>query len=771
VNEKVNSTVKPMRLLQAVFFFSGFSSLIYQVGWQRLLSLHYGVGAISIALIVSIYMFGLGVGALLGGLLTERTGKRILLYFVVELLIGCFGLLSIPLLEFLGSHTAGSSFILSFLYMSLFLCIPTLLMGVTLPLLTKIFNAQILDFVRTVSLLYFINTIGAATGSLFASYVLISLFGLDIAIYFAAAVNFVLAALIFLSRSACAGQTQQRPHRLQDVQADLLGKSAYCFVFITGFLAIGYEIAWFRIVEVLVKASAYAFSTVLSIYLFGIAFGSLAMGRYLQKRPHAERKDLLFVLQFLIGISVMTIFISYRNLTWYTAFGNFTLASFLCDVHPPLVDVPFPIVVGRWYCMADIVIWPVVFVLLPTMLMGACFPLISALALADADKEAATVGTVFFFNIAGNVLGGIVTGFALLPLLRTEVTLLAFSSVGLLFGLFVSKFAGRNLRAAEKVAFVVILLIADLTAFPKKGELYKTIHTFPWENPSVYLEEGADGVVVTGVSGEEVSNYINGLGHGRRPQPLFTYEAVEAMSFAQSVDNVLIIGFGTGTISEAVLKSDDVRKVTVVELSKTLMKNLNKIPIFNLILGDSRLNLVIDDGRRFLLRTNEKFDLILTDPLRATTAYSNNVYSQQFYRLAGEHLNPGGVLMVGIYEHDKAINNVMRKTLASAFEHVRAYTFFALASNQPLERNAERRQRLVNAFDADMRKSLLSDRLLDFAAAEIRPEQTMKPKEIYLGDRQYIEEAASRYPINEDYKPVCEYYIGLKIRQGLTGGE
>ena len=187
-------------LLSFVFFFSGFASLIYQVVWQRLLTLYYGVGEISITLIVSVYMLGLGLGSLFGGYLAERIRDRIVVYFIIELLIGGFGLFSLPFVDFLGRATAGASYQLTFFYVFLFLCIPTFLMGITLPLLTKIFNSVIGDFLNTISFLYFINTVGAGAGALFASYVIISFFGLDTAVYFAVAINLALAVMILISQ-------------------------------------------------------------------------------------------------------------------------------------------------------------------------------------------------------------------------------------------------------------------------------------------------------------------------------------------------------------------------------------------------------------------------------------------------------------------------------------------------------------------------------------------------------------------------------------------
>ncbi len=763
---------KPTTLLALVFFFSGFSTLIYQVAWQRLLSLHYGVGAVSITLIVSIYMFGLGLGALLGGLLAERFENRICLYSLIELLIGCFGLVSIWFLDYLARLSAGAGYVFSLLYMSLFLCLPTLLMGTTLPLLTKIFNRLVHNFFRTVSVLYFVNTIGAALGTLFAGYVLISLFGLDTAVYFAAAVNFILAAVIFsLSRVPLGGQNRPsspgpRPSAIENRQ--ILGRVAYAIVFVTGFLAIGYEIIWLRVISVLVKASPYAFSSVLSVYLFGIAIGSFWMGRSLRKRKLKADGNFFFLLQFLIAAGVMVTFAGYYYLTRYTFLSYYTQVSFACPVHPPLISTGS--VLTDLHCSLDIFAWPVLFVLVPTILMGAGFPLISSLALSRRDKEGSTIASVYFFNVTGNILGGIVTGFVLLPALGTEPTVTIFVSVGILFGLAVTRMGGRKLPAAERIALVAAMLLTAVIFLPRKGRLYETMHTRPAEQFNTYIEEGKQGIVVTYRYGGMVVNYINGLAHGMRPQPLFNYETIEAASFAPKVENVLIIGFGTGAVTETVLKLGDVKKVTLVEISGALIKNLRKIPEIDGILSDTRIETVIDDGRRYLLVTPKRFDLILTDPLRATTAYSNNLYSRDFYELAKGRLNLGGVIMVGIYEHSDTLNRIMYRTLLSAFTHIRAYRFFCLASDEPLERNSERQNRLLASFGPGMRKMLSSGALLDFSEVPPRPDASPKPQQIYLGDEKYIEKLTDGYPINRDNKPVCEYYIGLLIRKLLRGG-
>ena len=736
--------------LAFIFFFSGFASLMYQIAWQRLLTLYYGVGTISITLIVSVYMFGLGVGALIGGTLAERIHDKLRLYFLVQLLLAVFGFVSLPFLDFLGRLTAGSNYVISLWYMGSFLILPTTLMGMTLPLVTKIFMRFAKDLLSTVSYLYFLNSIGAACGALFASYVFISFFGLHAAVYCAAAIDIVLAVLIlrvhFLPMPEARYQYALRLGHPHADNGTVLGRLAYPVVLITGFLAIGYEIVWLRVVGVLVKASPYAFSTVLAVYLVGIGVGSFGVARLWPRQTVVGKRNLFFLLQFLIGLYVATTFIGYYYLTTFTPLGGITRASFSTLLHPPFI-VPSVVSLGQFlsdtFVIIDVFFWPFVFAFVPTVLMGASFPLIAHLSQVETHEEGKTVGRVYFFNIVGNVLGGILTGFILLPIMGTAPTLLVFSAVGVLFGLFVTRMAGRPLKIRWRVGAAVTLLVLIVALFPKGDRLYETMHDSPGEGFTTFIEEGRDGVVVTQQKQDTIYNYINGLGHGGRPGYGFYYEAIEGLSFARQVENVLIIGFGTGSTTEMMLKMNGVRKVTIVELNAALLRNLEKMPLFRELLHDDRVEVIIDDGRRWLLRTDERFDLIQIDALRATTAYSNNLYSRQFFQLAARHLNEGGVFMVWMDEF-----RVIPKTILAAFDHLRVYDFFCLASNVPFVRNDEVRREL----------------LADFSPAERLKIATQGE---YIGDERFIEEITVGYDVNEDWKPVTEYYLGLRMENSF----
>lgn len=742
--------------LGVIFFFSGISCLIYQVTWQRLLTVYYGVGMVSVTLIVSIYMFGLGLGALLGGYCTERIKNRIVLYCLVELAIGILGIISFPMLQFLGQHTAGSPYWIAGCYQFLFLSLPTILMGMTLPILTKIFNHILSNFVKTVSTLYFINTLGAAFGAIAGSYILISFLGIDTAIYAAAGINLLLALFIFSLRNAA--WDKERPQKnYTDSFLDKTKESKnkfYWFVFITGFLAIGYEIVWFRIITVLVKPSAYTFSSVLAVYLFGIALGSLFMGRMMERFPSMNKKKLFFGLQVMIAASVAGLLLFYYYVTLHTSFSFLTKFSFEIPVHPPpgifFENIRVSSLKGflnLLFWAGDIFLWSAFFMLIPTFFMGASFPLISALALEEANQEARTIGRIYFFNILGNVMGGLITGFMLLPVLGTEPTLVVFILIGGGFAIGLTT-QQQKLTSLKKAGFILGIVMI-LIFFPKKGQLYPLMHTPPGPDYQTYFEEGKEGVVMTYQKDATVINYINGHSHGGRPGYTFYAHVIQAAAVAPSVENVLVIGYGTGSITEAVLKIPGVQKVTVVEINQTLTRNFKKMPLFQNLLSDSRLEMVFDDGRRFLLRQSKKFDLIFMSPLRTTTAYANNLYSQQFFELARNHLKPEGILMAWTDELE-----VMSHTLASVFPNIRLYIFgpegFFLASSRPM---THKNPMLVGAA-----MSLFStNEQLGIAATTSRLQLLEGPR--FLN---YVK----NFPVNQDWKPIGEYYIGLqRIKQ------
>lgn len=725
-------------MLSILFFFSGFSALLQEVAWERLLSLYYGTGPNSSTLIVSIFMLGLGLGAVLGGRVAENSGSRIKAYLAIECLLGTFAIVSLPLLEFLGRSTAGADHTVTTVSLFLFLCVPTTLMGMTLPILTKFLTDLTGNFLPSISLLYFANTVGAAVGAVFASFVSISFFGIDTTLYIAAAVNFALGLVIWAAGKRFREEPPDKAES-DSVALEMSARAAHILVLVTGFLAISYQIIWFRLIGILVKASPYAFSTVLSVYLVGIGLGSYSV-RALSRR-NISRRTLFFATQGFLGLYALGSTTCYYMLTKHTPLRKLTWLSFSRELHPAF-DTKFDDIasaLSSLYSLLDVLLWPLYFVLVPALLIGAGFPLIAGLARRRSGREGETTGRVYFLTTVGNVAGGLVTGYYLLPTLGTERSILILGLVGLTLGS--SVLAGSSRRARATCLSLFALLAVAF--FPTKGALYDLIHSFGGPPVSSrFINEGRHGVVVTDVLDDGMRQYIGGLRNGHRPLAGYYFMVIEAMAQAKSVDKVLLIGLGTGSVLEGVLRDPNVKEVRLVEINEAVLENLRKVPLCQASLADPRLTVVVDDGRRQLLRDPALYDLILMDPLRGTTAYSNNLYSFEFFQLVSRRLKPGGVLKVWLPSGE-----VFPKTLIEAFPYVRRYEKFYLACNDGFSPNPKRRERLFE----------IHGKVWD----AINAESSFR----FLADQVELRRNLVGHPINKDWKPRGEYYLGLLAKK------
>lgn len=193
-----HNSLSMLRNLALIFFLSGFSALIYQTAWQRVLFTNIGVDLTSITVIISVFMAGLGVGAFFGGRIADQYPKHVLIAFCIfEMGIGLFGLISIHTIHTIQDFFSNSGILAtSAIYFTLLL-FPTFLMGATLPLLTAFFNRYFRNIGQSIGILYFFNTLGAAIGALTTGYFLFGELGILVTTYVAAVINIFISILIF----------------------------------------------------------------------------------------------------------------------------------------------------------------------------------------------------------------------------------------------------------------------------------------------------------------------------------------------------------------------------------------------------------------------------------------------------------------------------------------------------------------------------------------------------------------------------------------------
>ncbi len=348
-------------------------------------------------------------------------------------------------------------------------------------------------------------------------------------------------------------------------------------------------------------------------------------------------------------------------------------------------------------------------------------------------NSAKSVSKTYFFNVIGNVLGGILMSFLILPLIGTEKSLLLLGALGCLFYFFVCLYNKKN--TIKAVAFLAGCVIVFLL-FPSQGNLYKVMHNKLHKNSTFHLTEGIEGIVNTEQSHDTIRSFINGSQHGGRPGFSFQYQVYKSLAFVEKADRVLVIGFGTGTNVEAYLNSDKVKEVTLVEINSTLIDNLMGVPEIEKILTHDKLKIVVEDGRRFLLNSEEKYDIISMDPLRTTTAYSNNIYSIEFFNLLREHLKNEGCLV--LWSDNRP---VISKTVHAAFKNLWLYNAVILAANSPLKEDT--------AYYNSLRATLPE------AGKKVADEYNRE----FVGTESYVEKNYADTRINTDWMPISEYYI------------
>lgn len=180
----------PRPVLLTVFTVSGICALLYQLIWQRALLLIYGSNIESVTMVVSAFMLGLGLGSILGGIVSKRPGVPLLFLFgCVEILIGCYGAISLSLFAAVGEATGGGSALVTGVFCFALILLPTLLMGSTLPLLVAHYVNVSKNVGYSVSMLYFVNTLGAGIGAFLAAFFVLGTLGLKYSVLLAVMLN------------------------------------------------------------------------------------------------------------------------------------------------------------------------------------------------------------------------------------------------------------------------------------------------------------------------------------------------------------------------------------------------------------------------------------------------------------------------------------------------------------------------------------------------------------------------------------------------------
>jgi len=672
-------------------------------------------------------MGGLGLGAYVLGRVADRRANPARFYGLLEIGIGLFGLASAWVFEGVGaSYIAAARWVvpgvwlataIKFLVAFTVLLVPTFLMGGTLPLLTRAFAGARLDqFRRQLALFYGINTLGGVAGCTLAGYVLIEYVGLRGTLLAVGTVNLVLgAAALMLARGVTpetlmAEQEEgPSPGPGEDATASPVADTAtrrlaIWMIAVTAFASLLYEIAWTRILVLVVGSSTYAFTTILAAFLAGIGIGSLfAIGK---GRPPRELLLGAALIQASIAVLAALLFPFFRGLPVYivgTMQVGFLSAVDLLTMHGLAV---------------------VAVVLPPAVGMGLCFPLLAELAAGPEGKTGGEAGRAYFANTLGSILGSVLTGFLLIHLLGSERTLvvgvLVNAGAAALMVWWLGREGGGN-RAPLQLERVALLLggLALVITFSTPSWSHRTLD----RGPAIYgrehmtrdqlvnflrglgaeqlsFEEGWNATVSVWRNGGATWLKTNGKSDASSVADMNTQVLVSLLPALAhpSPRRAFVVGLGSGVSARTLADVPGVERVDVVEIERAVLRASRFFDFLNRdVLAEPKVHVIEDDARSALQLARDPYDVIVSEPSNPWIAGIASLFTADYFRVAANRLNPDGILAQWLqtYRVPPSLVAVVVANVRAVFPHVEVWyanpsDLIILASRRPIPWNRQR---------------------------------------------------------------------------------
>ena len=686
----IGQSTEQVRLVRigvmACFFGSGLTSLVLETIWNRILGTVFGNTVLASSTVLTAFMLGLALGSIVIGKFVDRVGRPLLLYGLLELGVGLYALV-FPWIMAVGSDLyiwfyrayAPGYWTLNLTRLGLslvFLLPPTFLMGGTLPVLGFHLGTGKHEPGREVGFLYGANTLGGVAGCVLAGFILLERLGVNGSLYTAGITALLVGMLgLALGRLAPDRTTLKAPappqphHRRSAVKSVFLSSRSRRVVIaafaVTGFCALACEVLYTRILLFLLSTTVYAFAIMLSTFLAGMALGAFISTRWLL--PRLKHPLAAFgVLEVLVGLAILGSV--YLLAGWGTIDPRWAQRLNFGGIGS---------VIGARYADAAVIL------LLPTMLMGMAFPVVSQCLLRGEPELGHRLGQAYGANTLGCVLGSLVAGFLLLPVLGTLTAFLLVADLNLAAGILLLWHAterGATFRwgllllcaAVPAIAFLctppnLFWGIINLSHAPAKLSFVREHST-----GTVTVDDISNGDRVVAVDGIDVAGLNFML---RTTQKLQGYIP---LALHPNPRRVLQIGFGSGETARVGMEFG-VPEYTVVELCPAIFE---AAPLFAEVnhgsYHDPRVRRIIMDGKNFALLSGEKFDLILNDSIFPGSCGSSALYTYDHFRNCRDRLAPGGLFSCWVPLDLRASETRM---ILKTFQQVFPHTSFWVASN------------------------------------------------------------------------------------------
>ncbi len=696
------------------FVFSGATGLIYEVLWARMLGLVFGATTLAVSTVLAAFMGGLALGSALAGRFSRVLKRPLLVYGLMEIGIACYALLVPFLFRAIDDvyaaiwqqfHPGFFSFsIWRFILSCLILLAPTTLMGATLPVLTAALLRSSSYSANSVTRLYTCNLTGAIVGTVAAGFLLLPSFGVRRTIYIAALINIIIGVLAVLKDRA-SGPTQLDTPLTQDLAASPTageyGSSTRFWMmcaFVSGFITISTQVAWTRLLSMIIGSSTYAFSVVVALFLIGLSLGAYVVGR--RDRSGALRRTMFKVELATAASLVLSLMVIGR-------------------LPELLLQVGLVLNLNSWITLLALqTAAAALLILLPAFLMGTVMPLVLVWAGGQRDSVG-LVGRSYAVNTIGAITGAFLSGFILIPKATTRFTVLVAASMCVM----VAGIAYRPVANAKEPAlpralavagsFVLILILClvlpavnvprmnlDALSIGAYDSLVRVLartrelsgttdeQTGPAEHRLLMYEEGTTSTVTVRKDWNSTSMAINGRTNGSDVGDMPTQVMLGQLPalIAPNLNKALVVGFATGVTAGAMLQSP-IESVECVELERATIKASRYFEhVNNRPLNDPRLHLIIDDARTYLRVTSERYDMIVSEPSHPWVPGVANLFTRDFFELGRDRLAENGIFVqwLQIYQLSTASLRSALATYNGVFPHVLVFRVGGLAKGKDL---------------------------------------------------------------------------------------
>jgi spermidine synthase len=756
-----------------------------------MLGLVFGGTTLAVSTVLAAFMGGLALGSALAGRGAARLKRPLRFYGLAEIGIAIYALL-IPIIFRLVDHGYAviwqnlqpSFFAFSlwrFALSSVTLLAPTTLMGATLPVLAAVLlrGPEIKPGSKgsSVTWLYTCNLVGAICGTVAAGFFLLPTLGLHRTIYVAAGINLLIGivAVIIDARGqesaaghsqfgvppsgGSAGQMQDRQKTELQTATDLPveGTSFWLFVaFVSGFVTIGTQVAWTRVLTMVIGSSTYAFSMVVALFLIGLSAGAWEVSR-------KDRSRVLRVTVFKIEV-----------VTAVSLFSSLAIINFTPWL---LVTAGQHRALASWGGLLALqCVCAGLLILLPAFLMGTVMPMVLAWAGANrSELSVRLVGRTYAINTVGAIAGAFLTGFVLIPRLGTRLTILFAAALclivaGLAFPA-LRLIKDFDLRRAVSAGGTVTLILVLFVAGPALNLNELSIGAYdslirvlaqarqgvpendqqkngPDQHQLLLYKEGPTSTVSVrkdwGVTHLAINGRTNASDHDMPTQIML---AQLPLLLAPQTKTSLIVGFASGVSAGAILQSP-IESVTCVELEPTTViasryfEHVNNHP-----LNDPRLRLVIDDARTFLHVNPARYDIIMSEPSHPWVPGVANLFTREFFALGSQRLVDDGVFVQWLQTYQLSTNS-LRSVLATfdhVFPHMMVFRVGGMAQGKDLILVGSRGPLTLDRIAERMRDPRVAAEL-----ARIDMKNEADVRAWFVGDETRIRPAIAGATINSD---------------------